>query len=70
MVCQRELRPQLDIYEAHLEQLGRPLPSKYRAAKKAEDEEARGLNFIGTAFAGEIREENPSRDDMMSPLTK
>ena len=70
MVCQRTLRPQLDIYEAHLEQLGRTLPERYQGAKKVEDEEARGIKFIGSAFADEVKEDNPPRDELMSPLKK
>lgn len=60
----------MDIYEAHLEQLGRGLPDKYQSAKKVEDEENRGIKFVGNAFADEVKEDNPSREDLLSPLKK
>lgn len=62
------MRPQLDIYEANLEQIGMSLPEKYRATKKVEDEETRANKLVGNAFADEVKEDIPSREDMLSPF--
>lgn len=63
MVCQHTIRPQDEIYEAHLDQVGKPLPEKYRTLGHDEEKQprreshGRSMKFVESAYAEEISDE-------------
>ena len=65
MLCQRTIRPQDEIYEAHLKNQGKPLPEKYTKHKVA-DEEIKSVKMLEKAFASEISEVSPQKELLLS----
>jgi hypothetical protein len=63
MVCQHTIRPQDEIYEAHLDQVGKPLPEKYRTLGHDEEKQprreshGRSMKLVESAYAEEISDE-------------